>query len=164
MCALSCFSRVWLYATPWTIARQAPLSMGFSRHQHLCGCLVLSRGVFPTQGSNLCLLSPTGGTWEAPVPGSVWLCLDPNSHTCGHVGTSHRCLWKHLFCCQPEVEVLMRVMRSWTLQLEDGWLPRLPVCPSLADGQGLLVCLQLLPFRGICWLSCSILPSQDWLK
>ena len=25
------FSRVWLFATPWTVAYQAPLSMGFSR-------------------------------------------------------------------------------------------------------------------------------------
>jgi len=24
-------SRVWLFATPWTVAYQAPLSMGFSR-------------------------------------------------------------------------------------------------------------------------------------
>ena len=32
-CMLSRFSRVWLFATPWTIARQAPLSMGFSRQE-----------------------------------------------------------------------------------------------------------------------------------
>ena len=30
-CMLSRFSRVRLSATPWTVARQAPLSMGFSR-------------------------------------------------------------------------------------------------------------------------------------
>ena len=30
---LSCFSRVRLFATPWTAARQAPLSMGFSRQE-----------------------------------------------------------------------------------------------------------------------------------
>ena len=29
---LSCFSRVWLCATPWTAAYQAPLPMGFSTH------------------------------------------------------------------------------------------------------------------------------------
>ena len=27
-CMLSCFSRVQLFATPWTVAHQAPLSMG----------------------------------------------------------------------------------------------------------------------------------------
>ena len=31
MCVLSCFSRVQLFATLWTVAHQAPLSMGFSR-------------------------------------------------------------------------------------------------------------------------------------
>ena len=29
VCTLTCFSRVWLFATPWTVALQAPLSMGF---------------------------------------------------------------------------------------------------------------------------------------
>ena len=31
---LSCFSRVWLCVTPWTVAHQAPLSMGFSRQEY----------------------------------------------------------------------------------------------------------------------------------
>ena len=31
MCMLSCFSHVWLFVTLWTVACQAPLSMGFSR-------------------------------------------------------------------------------------------------------------------------------------
>ena len=30
---LSCFSRVQLFATPWTVAHQAPLPMGFSRQE-----------------------------------------------------------------------------------------------------------------------------------
>ena len=34
---LRCFSRVWLCATPWTAAYQAPLSMGFSRQVHWSG-------------------------------------------------------------------------------------------------------------------------------
>ena len=31
-------SRVWLLATPWTAAHQAPPSMGFSRHEYWSGC------------------------------------------------------------------------------------------------------------------------------
>ena len=31
------FSRVWLFATPWTVAYQAPLSMGFSRQEYWSG-------------------------------------------------------------------------------------------------------------------------------
>ena len=34
---LSCFSRVWLCATPQTAARQAPPSLGFSRREHWSG-------------------------------------------------------------------------------------------------------------------------------
>ena len=30
---LSRFSHIWLFATPWTVARQAPLSMGFPRQE-----------------------------------------------------------------------------------------------------------------------------------
>ena len=30
-------SRVWLFVTPWTVAYQAPLSMGFSRQQYWSG-------------------------------------------------------------------------------------------------------------------------------
>ena len=33
-CMLSCFHHVQLFATPWSIARQAPLSMGFSRQEY----------------------------------------------------------------------------------------------------------------------------------
>ena len=38
VCVLSHFSRVQLFATPWTLARQAPLSMGFSRQKYWSGC------------------------------------------------------------------------------------------------------------------------------
>ena len=34
---LSRFSRVRLYATPWTAAHQAPLSLGFSRQEYWSG-------------------------------------------------------------------------------------------------------------------------------
>ena len=34
---LSCFSHVRLCETPWTVAHQAPLSMGFSRQEYWSG-------------------------------------------------------------------------------------------------------------------------------
>ena len=37
VCVLSCFSHVQLFATPWIVARQAPLSMGFSRQEYWSG-------------------------------------------------------------------------------------------------------------------------------
>ena len=33
-CVPKCFRHVQLFATPWTVARQAPLSMGFSRQEY----------------------------------------------------------------------------------------------------------------------------------
>ena len=55
-----CFSRVQLFATPWTVARQAPLSLGFSRQEDWSGLHALLHRIFlfPTQGLNLCLLCP----------------------------------------------------------------------------------------------------------
>ena len=45
-------------ATPRTVARQAPLFMGFSRPETGVNCYVLLQGIFLTQGSNLCLFCP----------------------------------------------------------------------------------------------------------
>ena len=43
-------------ATPWTVACQAPLSMGFSRQEHWMDCHFLLQGIFPTLGLNPSLL------------------------------------------------------------------------------------------------------------
>ena len=51
---------VWLFASPWTVSWQAPLSMGFPRQEYWN---FLLQGIFPTQGLNpslLCLLH-----WQA---------------------------------------------------------------------------------------------------
>ena len=76
--ALSCtlLYCVWTqsYPTPWTVAHQVPLSMGFPRQEYWSGlpCHLL-HGIFPTQGLNphllycrqiLCLLSYWG-----------WICI-----------------------------------------------------------------------------------------
>ena len=53
-------SRVWLLATPWTVAHQAPLSMGFSRQEHWSGvplpspCYVLEvhKAILQSQWNN----------------------------------------------------------------------------------------------------------------
>ena len=37
MCVLSCFSCIQLFVTPWTVACQALLSMGFSRQEYWSG-------------------------------------------------------------------------------------------------------------------------------
>ena len=71
---LSCFSCVQPLATPWTVAHQASLSMGFSRQEHWSGFLYPPPGVLPNPGINpVSLTSPalaggfftTSATWEA---------------------------------------------------------------------------------------------------
>ena len=49
-------SNVLLFAIPWTVACQFPLSMELSRQEYWVGCHVLLHGVFLTQESNLGLL------------------------------------------------------------------------------------------------------------
>ena len=74
LCVLSCFSHVWLFVTPWTVAHQAPLSMGFSRQEYWSGWPSLPAGDFPNPGiESMSLMSPplAGGcltncaAWEA---------------------------------------------------------------------------------------------------
>ena len=71
---LSCLSRVQLFGTLWTLAHQAPLSMGFSRQEYWSGLPCPLAGDLPNPGTEPeYLLSPTlagrffttGATWEA---------------------------------------------------------------------------------------------------
>ena len=49
-CVLSCFSPVRLFATPWTVARQAPLSVKFSRQEYWSGLPFPSTRDLPNPG------------------------------------------------------------------------------------------------------------------
>ena len=73
-CMLSCFSRVRLIVTLWMPACQAPLSLGFSRHEYWSGLPCPPSGDLPNPGIELMsLMSPalaggfftTNATWEA---------------------------------------------------------------------------------------------------
>ena len=58
MCAHS-LRRVWLFATPWIVARQTPLYTGFPGQEYLSGLPFLLQGIFQTLGSKphlFCLL------------------------------------------------------------------------------------------------------------
>ena len=79
MCMLSHFSCVPLFAIPWTVARQAPLSMGFSRQGYWSGLPFPPPGDLPHQESNLHLLClmhrPAGSLLLAPPGKPIYLCL-----------------------------------------------------------------------------------------
>ena len=57
---LSHFSRVQLFETPWTVACQAPLSMGFSRQEYWSGLPFPSPGDLPNPG-----IKPQSPVWQA---------------------------------------------------------------------------------------------------
>ena len=76
VCMLSCFSCVRLCATPWTVAHQAPLSMGFSWQEYWSGLPCPPPGHLPDPGIKpVSVMSPafaggfftTSATWEAPT-------------------------------------------------------------------------------------------------
>ena len=81
---LSYLSWVWLFATPWTVAQQAALSMGFSRQEYWGGLPCPLLGIFPIQGWNLRLLPllhwqagslplvPPGKPSHSVVSDSLW--------------------------------------------------------------------------------------------
>ena len=73
-CMLSQFSFIRLFATPWTVARQAPLSVGFSQQEYWRGLPRPLPGDLPQRGMEYAsLMSPalagvffTSATWEVP--------------------------------------------------------------------------------------------------
>ena len=73
-------SRVRLLATPWTVAHQVPLSMGFPRQEYWSGLPFPSPGDFPDPGIE---------------PGS--LALQADALTSEPPGKPHFNLWAHFF-------------------------------------------------------------------
>ena len=56
---LNCFSCVWLFVTPWTVACQAPLPMGFTRRAYWSGLPCPHPGDLPDPGIEpMSLVSP----------------------------------------------------------------------------------------------------------
>ena len=67
-------SHVWLFVTPWTVAHQAPPSMGFSRQKYWSGLPFPPPGMFPTRGPNLGLPhSRQIDALTSEPPGKLWL-------------------------------------------------------------------------------------------
>ena len=71
MC-LSVLTRVQLFATQWTVARQAPLSMRFCRQEYRSGLPFLLQGIFPTQGLILASLDLVGTFFTDEPPGNIF--------------------------------------------------------------------------------------------
>ena len=63
-------NRVQLFAIPWTVARQTPLPLGFSKQEHLKS----SDPVYTLMGSCAFLVEEVGGKWKRwMIIYSVWM-------------------------------------------------------------------------------------------
>ena len=66
-CMLKCFSCVWLFATLWTVAHQASLSLGFPRQEYWSGLPFPTPGDLPDPG-----IKPTSLESAALAPGGFF--------------------------------------------------------------------------------------------
>ena len=104
--------RVWLFVTPWTIARQAPLSMQFSRQEYWSGLpfpppvylpdprIEPTSPVPPALQSDSLLLSHQGNPWH--YHGQSSRCKNPSHHV--GVEERHPCNYGMILSlkgCQP---------------------------------------------------------------
>ena len=95
VCVFSRFSCVWLFATPWTVAHQVSLSMGFPRQEYRSGLPCPPPGDLPDPGiCLLCLLH-----WKvcslplAPPRKPMYI----HTHTHTFLHTLHACFIELLF-------------------------------------------------------------------
>ena len=103
-------SHVWPFVTPWTVAYQASLSMGFSRQGYWSRLPFLLQGIFPTQGSNPGLPH----CWQ-----KLYHLSHQGSHSCIKAiqkGQSFNYLHIWLFCnpmdCSPQAPLSMGFPRQ----------------------------------------------------
>ena len=105
MCVFQSLSHVWLFATPWSVACQAPLSLEFSRQEYWSGLPFPSPRYLPNPG-----IKPRSPTLEADFF-TIWaipllnrssmkaiICL---SHVCVSVAQSSLTLCDPMDCSPP---------------------------------------------------------------
>ena len=64
------------FGTPWTLARQAPLSTGFSRQEYWSGLPFPSPGDLPNARIEPVSPAPAGGFFTTEPSGKPRLCLE----------------------------------------------------------------------------------------
>ena len=167
-------SRVRLFATPWTVAYQAPLSMGFSRQEYWSGLLFPSAGDLPRPG-----IEPQSPSFQADAltsepPGKPPIPLIPEpwmqeiaSQPCNTLLSSQKLVpWYWLLCTvgreallgkdfgdpkgQKSCDCLSKGTRG-TMAPGSRWTlatdPKWPPRPNLSRGQQSRSCILLLLSR-----------------
>ena len=116
-CLLSCLGCIWLFATPWTVACQAPLSMGILQARRLEWVAMPSSrpSPRPRDGIHVSCVSCIAGNWllshwGSPACADLTICslhsTFPNSpplplwrHSCDHTLEPHPCRFTHSKFC-----------------------------------------------------------------
>ena len=83
-------SRVWLFATPWTVTHQAPLSMGFSRQEYWSALPFPSPGDLPNPGIEPRYPALQADALSSEPPGKPYR-MHTNSHFTGEETEVQRC-------------------------------------------------------------------------
>ena len=76
--SLSC---IWLFASPWTVACQAPLSMEFSRKEYWSGLPFPPPGDLPDLGIEPSSPALAGRFFTTEPPGKLFICTHTQSYT-----------------------------------------------------------------------------------
>ena len=124
VCMQSCFSHIWLFEIPWTttVARQAPLSMGFSRQGYWSGLPCPSPGHLPNPGIEpTFLMSPasaggffiTSTTWEA-------ICRVHNVKYHLSIKLLEKLKWRNLIQASEAVEQVLTLLQTCP---DTDWIP-----------------------------------------
>ena len=91
------WSHVWLFATPWTVAYQAPLSMRFSRQGYWSGLPFSSPGDLPNPGIELVFPALQADALPSEPPGSpIYMCVCVCVCVCIHIHT-HIYMYIYIF-------------------------------------------------------------------
>ena len=137
-------SSSFFFATPWTVAHQAPLSMGFPGKNTGVGYHFLLWGICPTQGSSPCLLQfrrilHHWATWDAVLTITSIVkshqAQESNPASCKCLQSSHF----KLPCCKMPTAQTLR--------------------PDIWNNSVHITYLSLFSFTCICWC-CSL--NASW--
>ena len=102
-------SRVWLFATPWTIAYQAPPSMGFSRQECWSGLPFPSPGALPDPGIEPRSPALQAGALPSEPPGKPRPIVVNNKNLSLYVHMHAKLLQSCLALCNPMDCVLIGI-------------------------------------------------------
>ena len=85
----SCFSRVQLFAIPWTVALQAPLTMGFSRQEHWSGLPCPPPEDLPDPGTK-----PTSLTTPASIGRQIFFTTSAAREASPCIIVGYKCIYR----------------------------------------------------------------------